>query len=292
MKALLRQGRGKRWQVQVFLDIFAGSGGVARKLRGLNFLVLEIDINKGAAWDVTRPAVQKLIRGWLAAGLVWGVHLATPCNSMSHARDRGPVRTMNSTGPGWPGRLRSRAEPWGLKAVTHLQDRKCMAVGNCLAKFSAALMEATLLYRIPIAIENPASSWLWSLPPFLRLARRREWSMVTAHFCAFGARWRKPTMIAGFFTDLAGLDKRCRGRIVCEHSDKPHLVLAGRSADNCMMTKIAESYPRRFATALAQAHASAKAQLWMRHIIENTRAFKAYDRISHSYVAPARPIPP
>ena len=292
MKALLKQGRGRRWQVQVFLDIFSGSGGVAKKLRGLGYLVLEIDIAKGQEWDVGRQKVQSLIRGWMAAGLVWGVHLATPCNSLSHARDRGAIRTLGSTSQGWPGRLRNKAEPWGINAVTLTGDRLCILAGNKLAKFSAALLELALWFRIAISIENPDTSWLWSLPPMKRLARRPEYSEARSHFCAFGARWRKPTRVAGFHIDLTILDRRCHGRCICEYSQKPHMVLSGASTENKMMTKLAEAYLRRFAAALAIAHSSAKAKLWVRHLTANSDAFKSHVSVRDSYGAPAHPPRP
>ena len=95
--------------LQVFLDIFSWEGGLAAALRRRDFLDLDWGILHGLAWDLFQPANQKLVRGWIAEGVVWGVHLGTPCQSFSRARDRGPIKQPGQKG--WPSRLRSDAHP-------------------------------------------------------------------------------------------------------------------------------------------------------------------------------------
>eukprot|EP00972_Heterocapsa_arctica_P054336 8007247-Heterocapsa_arctica.AAC.1 len=53
---------------QIFLELYAGKGGIATKLlsRGHGSMYFEID--DGDEYDLLRPALRKLLLGWLSAG--------------------------------------------------------------------------------------------------------------------------------------------------------------------------------------------------------------------------------
>ena len=44
------------------------------------------DISSGKLYNLLDSGVQKFVMGMLSAGLVWWVHLATPCTAWSRAR--------------------------------------------------------------------------------------------------------------------------------------------------------------------------------------------------------------
>eukprot|EP00959_Pyramimonas_sp_CCMP1952_P394197 8259759-Pyramimonas_sp.AAC.1 len=52
--------------------------------------VLAWDIKHGPLFELRDVSRQRLIRGWIQAGLILGVHLGTPCGSWSRARDIQP----------------------------------------------------------------------------------------------------------------------------------------------------------------------------------------------------------
>ena len=66
---------------RVFLELFSGSGHMASRMSSLGGAVLMWDISFGPAYDLSRKKVQQLVRGWILAGMVWAVHMGTPCTT-------------------------------------------------------------------------------------------------------------------------------------------------------------------------------------------------------------------
>jgi hypothetical protein len=260
MNLLLRNHRAAGGRnTQVFLDIFSGVGGLAAALRQRGFLVLDWDILHGPAWDLLKPSNQKLIRGWIAEGVVWGVHLGTPCQSFTRARDRGPIKQPGQKG--WPSRLRSDAYVWGLPELVNPPDILAVEVGNRLARFSISVLNTCRVHAIPCTVENPAGSRLWLLPGFKLLARHARWREIITHYCMWGKPWKKPTRFAGLFLDLLPVERLCRGRAVCCRTGCTHQSLQGTSPSGVMWTKVAEPYPRPMCNTLARCFEEAHATL-------------------------------
>ena len=78
---------------RVFLELFSGSGHMASRMSSLGGAVLMWDISFGPAYDLSKKKVQQLVRGWILAGMVWAVHMGTPCTTYSIAR-RPAVRSV------------------------------------------------------------------------------------------------------------------------------------------------------------------------------------------------------
>ena len=249
MKRLVRTGWRRRRHSQIFLEVFSGSGHLSSAMKRRGFLVLRWDILNGESWDLLLRKNQQLIRGWLAEGVVAAIHIGTPCQSLTRARDRGPIKAVGQTG--WPSRLRSDEFPWGLPQLVNPPDLIAVRVGNQLARFSASLLEHARFYRVPCTVENPAGSRLWILPPFLKLARTPEWRQIQTHFCMFGKPWKKATTFGGFFVDLTPAARLCKGRAVCDRSKRPHQSCSGKAPDGRMWTKVAEPYPATLCNKLA-----------------------------------------
>ncbi|CAK0904148.1 unnamed protein product [Prorocentrum cordatum] len=76
----------------IFVEVFSGEGVLAAALRSEGALAIEWDIAWGAGWDLTDPKVSRVLRGWLDAGLIWGMHFGVPCETWSRVRDTGPLR--------------------------------------------------------------------------------------------------------------------------------------------------------------------------------------------------------
>ena len=104
-----------------FIELFAGTGGVAKALRKLGFLCYEYEIAHGPQYDLTVKKVVLSILRMVRSGAVRGVVLGPPCAPFSIARCR--------TGP-----IRSKDQAWGFdRSKLSDKDWKKVEAGNaCL----------------------------------------------------------------------------------------------------------------------------------------------------------------
>ena len=248
--------------VKVFIEIFCGCAKLSRHIARLGQTCLIWDINLGAEYDLTARKQQLVILGWISAGLVSGVHLGTPCNSFSRARDSGPG----------PPRLRSDSHPLGLPSLWRLGDIQAVNVGNRLMRFSAQVLRACLNARVPATLENPRLSRLWLCPPIASISRLQVFSFHIVDFCMFGTPWEKPIGILSFSLNLDSADSfRCLGmpRGVCERTGCRHHILRGCDASGIFHTKLAESYPDKFCRFPAQAYDN----FWVQQVADSFGRF-------------------
>jgi len=243
----------RRRYLQFFIEVFSGSGTLSKALRNRGSLVIEWDISRGPSWDLTKQSAQRRVRGWLLAGIVWGIHMGTPCSTFSRARDTGPLKAVHSNA-GFPSRLRSDTEPWGLAAVVNLADRHSIQVGNSLARFSFGLLALARRLQLPATMENPKGSRLWILPPARQASLWSEYCCIDTDFCQWGKPWKKGTRFIGVNIDLLPLARVCTGRSTCCRTGKPHQSLTGIDpATGRFWTAVAEPYPKALALSLAMA---------------------------------------
>ncbi|CAK0850468.1 unnamed protein product, partial [Prorocentrum cordatum] len=237
--------------VAVFLELFAGSGHLSDAVERGNVPTLRWDILYGPAYDLRDPRSARLIRGWIRAGLVCGLHAGFPCETFSRARDR----------PNGPPRLRPQEHVWGLPSL-HPEGADFQKVkwGNLHARLTISFCVLCCQCFVPWSVENPALSYAWQLPPMLPLLQRRQVTTQVIEYCRFGTPWRKSTRIAAFLLDLAPLAKfRCTGP-VCVLTGQRHQELSGKDASGRFRTRLAEAYPRKLCSTLARAYADEKAK--------------------------------
>ncbi|CAK0896651.1 unnamed protein product [Prorocentrum cordatum] len=192
------------------LLVFSGEGILAAALRREGALVIEWGIAWGPDWDLTVPKVARLLRGWLDAGLIWGMRFGVPCQTWTRIKGAGPLRPPGEAGL-WPSRLRSDAEIRGLAAVTHPEDRAHIDMANKLVTFCEGLWASCRRVHIPFAIENPAMSRLWLVPSLRRLRTQPRVFWAASHYCHGGTPWKKPTGLLGFRVDVSELACQCLG---------------------------------------------------------------------------------
>lgn len=227
-----------------FLEVFSGSGNLSKAVaRITGWPSLMWDIVHGSEYDLKFFRNGRQIKSWLRSGVVRCLHLGTPYNSFSRARDRRPG----------PPPLRSNSKPLGLDGLRPGDFIKVQE-GNLWMRFSVQFFILCMHLRIPVCLENPATSRLWLCPAVQALMRRRGVYFVDVDFCAFHTRWRKRTRFLYFGVDLSHLSAcRCQGakRGLCAFSGKPHLPLMGTTATGEFMTKIAEPYPSQLCNGIA-----------------------------------------
>ncbi|CAK0903427.1 unnamed protein product, partial [Prorocentrum cordatum] len=102
------RGRSK---AGVFLEVFSGSGRMSAAWR-LRFrsqhAAFELDIRHDADGDLLLRRIRQRVRGWVRSRLIVAIWIATPCHSMSRARNR----------PNGPPPLRTRLFPLGLPGLS------------------------------------------------------------------------------------------------------------------------------------------------------------------------------
>ena len=248
-----RRSNGR--QNVLFLELFAGAGGLSQVVSSHKYAVLSIDIKHGLHHDITKPCIWKVIRGWLCSKAICGLWAGTPCSSWSRARHGPP-------GSNWC-TLRDAHHLFGLPNL-HSNAQAAVEIGNALMHRTAAAFSLCHRLSIPAWLENPSSSMLWQVEPIARLARLPEANIAVHDACQYGARWRKRTCILSLYSfQNSKVEKKCCGHGgICSRTGKHHIVLKGVEPQSKQLwTKLAEPYPRALCTAYA-AHINTTIQRW------------------------------
>ena len=104
----------------------------------LGLAALAIDLEGSTPVDITDRKVLELICGWISAGVVAGIFLATPCLTLSRAR-------FGRTGrPGGP--LRAKTHAW-----------------QCTMRASVRIVDTAVHRQVAVGLENPDTSLRWPL---------------------------------------------------------------------------------------------------------------------------------
>ena len=123
-------------------------------------------------------------------------------------------------------------------------------LGNAQLRFALSLISLCRSMGVPVYLENPGTSWVWSTPKLRALVTASDATVYNLDMCAFGARWRKFTKVACWARHHPEAPQiaRCCGRQgFCSFSGKPHIVLTGVDPlSGILWTRLAEPYPVRF----------------------------------------------
>jgi hypothetical protein len=187
-------------------------------------------------FDLTHPAVVRLLCMWIDRGWIGAIWFGTPCTTWSIA-----CRPA----------IRSTSHLWGLPDIPPHRVPS-LELGNATVRVTGRILRRALRRRTPCFLENPDTSLLWLAPPIAEALRHPACTVQRCTMCGFGARWRKATKVACWHSRnllFDGLFCRSHG-CKCQYSHKPHIVLAGRDRQcNKSWTSIASAYPARFAQA-------------------------------------------
>ena len=213
------------------LDLFSGSRRAAIALaRQTKRWVLCYDILHSANEDLLDPRVQNELDTMLRAGCFLSLTGGPVCSSFSRAVCP-PVR--------------SRLHPAGLAHISGNMRIK-VEVGNRMADWLAAFCRACLLLHLVVWIENPAGSFLWLMPSWVKLISDFSLRSFYTDYCRWKTPWRKRTRFYGNFA-AAGLSLLCN----CQSR---HVQLRGYSRRHGVSwTKAAEAYPHSLCRFLARA---------------------------------------
>jgi len=270
LKHLLRHHlqAARRSPCQIFLELYAGKGGVTSKIRAHGHAAMNFEIDDGDEFDLLRPAVRKLLLGWVTSGVVRGAWLGTTCSSWSRAR-RGPPHTSWCT-------IRSNEFISGLPNLRP-RDQQKVELGNRTMRQSAEFIRKCIQHHVPVMLENPATSMAWSFPPIARLLRHTSCFVINFDQCAYGAPWRKATRVASWHCGThPELAVKCSGRRgICSFTDKHHIVLTGASkCAKVLWTSLAQGYPSHMSSAFANVLTSAANNLQLARLSQIGGGYK------------------
>lgn len=234
-----------------FAEAFAGHGGVSAAARRWGLATREWELQRDPRADLTRPAVLRAIGRDMRTGRVIAIHLGPPCQTFSIAQNRTRC-------------IRSRLEPWGLKNLS-AHDRRRVRGGN--RTFRAALRLARMAQRcgVPWMIEHPHTAFSWHTAEIEKLSRQPGVVVTVVDQCMFSARWRKRTRLIFGHVDTVDATRiqyrLCKGRAICQRTNRPHLHLEGKNERGVSWTSIASAYPTEMCNAIVHAlTASARAK--------------------------------
>jgi hypothetical protein len=171
------------------LELYAGTARITGALHEVGLAVgPAFELSHGEAFDLHVPKVLAVVLHWIFTGLVWYVHLGTPCTPWSVA----------TPSPEKHAELASRS----LKAT-------CMVIRACHRKGTYW------------TLENPWLSGLFTCHAVQRIRTLTQAALIRVDMCRFGAPFRKSTGFLGSLPNLASLGLRCQG-------GHTHERLAGR----------------------------------------------------------------
>ena len=220
---------------QFFVEIFAGEAGltqaiIARGIKtlppieilGNDFVVEEVDI--------LDPKVFQHLRKLIRAGCIFFIHFGTPCSSFSQARKD----------DGGPPPLRDRHNLWGRPKLSQ-QDQAKVEIGNQFMDLTTELLVLCCQFGVHWSLENPASSFLWAMPPVRALAARAGVNRFILDMCRFQSKHKKPTALLSD-CDLSSLALTC-DKEVRPHVHEPLVGMVISNGKKIFKTKLAQVYP-------------------------------------------------
>lgn len=216
--------------------VFRSDCRLAAALRRRGWLVFEWDSSRGDLWDLSRPAVARLLRAWLRSGLVWGMYIAAP-----FAEVQLPVAEEVSLSKG-DSRQKVRRE-----------------LSRSLVKLCVSLVLDCRLVRVPVVLSCESSSGLWKLPKVRALEKLTYTFVADADSCLYGCPWRFRRRLQGHRVQVHDLEAVCEGHR-CARTGHPHHRLAGRAPSGVRWSSIALEEPAQLSDRLALAFECARKQ--------------------------------
>jgi len=224
---ILRRARLKFGTHAVWLELFAGTGGLGAALsQQTKCACIGFDIANGAEFDLTRKDTQEVVATWIRQGFIRGAWLSPPCASWSVARH--PA-------------IRSLQHLYGLPhALGDPALGRVLQLGNDTMRAAQSIAEVCWRRHVPCVVENPATSRAWALRRWRLLSSKDNVVSIDTDYCGFGMPWRKRTKLLCVHVSAAhALGRRCWGRGGrCSFTGQRHVQLRGSDR-----TKQAQAYP-------------------------------------------------
>ena len=159
----------KQLPAEFVLELFAGTARVTQAFRDVGIPAFPVDFCLHGAHNVLPKAVELKVIQLLKSQRVKFLWVGMPCTSFSHARKADGLD---------PGPLRDSDHLHGLPNLT-ARDQQKVDTGNRLLLFTMRMLRLCEKHKINYALENPMSSFAWSMPEMQRFCR--YYQPVVAH---------------------------------------------------------------------------------------------------------------
>jgi hypothetical protein len=159
-------------------DLYCGCGDVGKRFSDFGHIARLFDTQIRPSDDLNTSGFHAHFRSAVLEKRISCVHIAPPCSSFSLANSRQGHA------------IRSKAYPLGLPGLTEFEQSR-VNEGNRCVRSIVLFIQLCNEHSIPVAIENPATSYLWQVPAVAALCEKGR--VADYHMCAFGAKWRKHT---------------------------------------------------------------------------------------------------
>lgn len=209
-----------------FLELFAGTGNLSHAVKSLGLRVFPpFELAKDAMYNLLNKGTQQFVLALIASGMVWWVHLGTPCCVWSRARHN--IKDFKKA-------------------------RRKEQQGVAVALFTYRVVKECLRRGVRFSIENPSSSRLWQFGPILELAQHKQVRFVTWDMCQYGTPYRKRTTILTNEPHFQNLERRCTRDHVHEHLKGTVRAKIGGKWASVNKTSLAGAYPKSLCASWAQ----------------------------------------
>ena len=242
-------GRSASEERLLFLELFAGAGGLTAAVRRLGMPALDPqdllkpdDSGLSMEYDLANESHFKELRSMIRMGKIRWLHGGPPCKTFSRAR--------RSDRFAFAKKLRSDEVPEGFEPKP-FKVREANLLATRMARLARCAYKAGGWFTI----ENPEESLMWKFSPLVSLAKLPGVSLFKGDQCVLGGFYTKPT---GWLSNAPWMKVVCR-RCPPEHPKHPPLVGFAETFDGkkVWMTELAAEYSEGLCDALAAAYASA-----------------------------------
>ena len=217
-------------EVQLFWELFAGCAILTTSFEQRGWMCAPpIDILINADFNLLNVVFLAVIVGILLEGRIALLHVGPPCSSFSMAVNRF-LR--------W--RMRSVQFPGGLPNLLPHQQEK-VRVGNALADVAVVVCKAQQRAGGAWQWEQPATSLQLLYDPVAVFFAQFAVAWAYACVCAWGAPWRKETVVIANRHNVEGVHKGCPS------TPHTHIKLEGQAPDGRSWTAVAGPYWPAFA---------------------------------------------
>jgi hypothetical protein len=217
-----------------FLEISAAAEQVAPAIRKLGFEALTLNPRDGLAYDVSHKSCLDRVVREIRSGRICGIYFSPLCGTWSAAHGTS---------------LRTSSDPWGHKSNSigvREQNRTMISI--------FAIMRACIRASVPFVLDQPVTSYVFDTTQMLELIGHDRILTTECHFCAFGARWRKRSLLVSCnvdFQDLQRLSRTCPRSDFCIYSGCKHFALQGKTPHGKYWSSVAHRKPKLLSASIA-----------------------------------------
>ncbi len=208
------------------LELFAGTGRWTQAMEKAGLRAFPgFELANGKQYDILNSNIQDIVLSLIRGGLVWLVHLGTPCTAWSRARH-------------------------GIRNVAKARYKEQLAVATAI--FSCRVIRECLKHGVAFTLENPLSSRLWEFKPIQDILSHKNVCMVVFDHCCYGMPYKKSTGLMTNTPQFKILGLRCCGGHKHVQLKGTETVTNGNTTTTRNRTAGAGAYPTKLCRLWAQ----------------------------------------